>query len=84
MCVLHMCENYGHHTTIVFDGYDISNLTKGVEQWQRAAQVTTGDFLFELAQKANHQRSSFLTKQRKQIQTDIKLYDWDSQAGNPL
>ena len=28
MYVLHMCENYGHRATIVFYGYDSSNLTK--------------------------------------------------------
>ena len=31
-----------------FYGYDSSNLTKGVEKWQHAAQATAGDFLFDL------------------------------------
>ena len=83
MCVLHMCENYGHHATIIFYGYDSSNLTKGVEQ-RRAAQAITGNFLFDLDQlRQTHQRRSFFfNKQWKQIYTDIMVYDWASQVRN--
>ena len=43
-----MCENYGYRATIVFYGYDSSNLTKGVEQRQRAAQAAAGEFCLTL------------------------------------
>ena len=70
-----MCENYGHHETIVFYGYDSRNLTNGVEQQQRADQATAGDFLFELDQlRQTHQRSSFLPNNER-IQADIMVYD---------
>ena len=46
-------EHYDHHVTVVFDGYDSSNSTKGVEQRRLAAQATSGDILFELDMKAN-------------------------------
>ena len=65
MCVLHICENYGHRATIVFYCYDSSNLTKGVEQRQRAAQASAGDFLFDLDQlRQTHQRSCFFFKKQ--------------------
>ena len=68
MCVLHMCEKYGRHASIVFYGYDSSNLTKGVEQRQRGVQATAGNFLFNLDQlMQTHQRSSFFNKQKKWI-----------------
>ena len=41
------------------------NPTKRVEQWQRAAQVTTGDFLFDLAKKANTPKKLFLKQTTK-------------------
>ena len=76
MRVLHMCENYGHHATTVFYGYDSSNVTKGFAQRQRAARATAGDFLFDLDPlRQTHQRSSLFNKQWKQIQTDIIVYD---------
>ena len=41
--------------------YDGSNLTKGVEQRQHAAQATAGDFLFDLDKlRQTHQKSYFL------------------------
>ena len=68
MCVLHMCEKYGHHASIVFYGYDSSNLTKGVEQRQHGVQATAGNFLFNLDQlRQTHERSSFFNKQWKWI-----------------
>ena len=52
--------------------YDCSNLTKGGEQRQRAAQASAGDFLFDLDPlRQTHKRSSLFNKQRIQIQTEL-------------
>ena len=65
-----------------FHGYDSSNLTKGVEQRQHAAQATAGDFLFDLDKLRQTHQKSYFYKQWKQIQTDIMINDWAIQVRN--
>ena len=66
-------EHYDHHVTVVFDGYDSSNSTKGFEQRRRAAQATSGGILFELDMKANTPKKFFLANSKNKSRLISRL-----------